>query len=379
MKKNLVLVLNAGSSSLKYALFEGPAKGNPPRQIHAGQVENIGQKKSGTKAKSHETALGFILDELAEKGYPVSDLSGAGHRVVHGGERFSFPVLVNDKVLEELGSLEPLAPHHMPHNIGAIKILKDKAPELPQVACFDTAFHATIPEVENRLPLPALYVRKGIRHYGFHGLNYQHVTDALPKLTGQELPARVLIAHLGNGASMCAVKNGSSVSTTMGFSTLDGLIMGTRSGNIDPGVLIHLMRSEGLDMESLEDLLYNKSGLLGLSGTSGNMRDLVESRTRKANFAINKYCHAAAGHAATLINNMQGLDAIVFTGGIGENAPKIRGKILDHLSWLGVRYNKKANRANQAKLATKTSTSQIWIAPANEEANIAGQVFALLG
>jgi len=266
----------------------------------------------------------------------------------------------------------------MPHNLGAIAACRRQAPDLPQVACFDTAFHADQPDLEKRLPLPQRYWDAGIRRYGFHGLSYEHIVHAFAEVTGSALPARLVVFHLGNGASACAIKDGHCAGTTMGFSTVDGLIMGTRSGAIDPGVLIHLMRNEGFDAERMEDLLYNQSGLLGLSGISADMRDLLGSERPEAAFAVEKYCLAAARMAAALLPLSGGLDGIVFTGGIGENAAAVRKGIIDRLAWLGLTLDEDANDASATTLANPGSRAGIWIMPANEELTIARHTLALL-
>ena len=394
MKRTHILVLNAGSSSLKFGLFKRQAAELGPLRLFAGQIERIGHlarfsagsNKEGLvvdsqvieQISSHGEALMFLLEWLSNNGHPVTSLNGVGHRIVHGGPDFTHPVIVTKKIQIELEKLNPLAPHHMPHNMGAINSLVNKMPDLPQIACFDTAFHATLPELETRLSLPQKYWDRGIRRYGFHGLNYQHVLHELPRISGEPLPERLLIAHLGNGASMCAVRKGQSISTSMGFSTIDGLIMGTRSGSMDPGVLLHLIREDGCDLDGLEDLLYNKSGLLGLSGISGDMRELIEEGSREANFAIEKYCYTAAQQASALISTLGGADAIIFTGGIGENAPKVRASILRHLKWLGISYDNNANQTNQPTFNDDNSSMKLWIIPANEEQMIARQTFTLL-
>ena len=254
-----------------------------------------------------------------------------------------------------------MAPLHLPFGLGVLKEMRRIAPAVPNIACFDTAFHATQPELETRLPIPRAYFDRGYRRYGFHGLNYEHVVQALPQQTGKPLPRRLLAAHLGSGASMCAIFDGKSVATTMGFSTADGLVMGTRTGSIDPGVLVALMRDEHLSLDQLEDLLYRRSGLLGLSGISPDMRVLLASDRIEAAEAIDYYCYSAARHAASLVVALGGCEAIVFTGGVGENAGPVRARIMGHLKWLGI------------------ATDQVHIVPANEEMTIARNVVGLIG
>jgi acetate kinase len=280
---------------------------------------------------------------------------------VHGGKRYVMPVIVDDHIQSELEGLRVLAPLHLPFGLGVLKETRRMAPGLANVACFDTAFHATQSEIETRLPIPRFYFDKGYRRYGFHGLNYEHVVETLPQVTGRSLPRRLLAAHLGSGASMCAILVGKSVATTMGFSTADGLVMGTRTGSIDPGVLVALMRDEHMDITELEDLLYRKSGLLGLSGLSSDMRVLLASDRPEAKEAIAYYCYSAARHASALVTAMGGLDAIVFTGGVGENARPVRELILQHLQWLNV------------------PAEEVFIIRANEELTIARHTAQVIG
>ena len=323
-----VLVLNAGSSTLKYAVFDGLTA------VEKDQVEAVGAE-----------ALQLVVDRL--KG---QEFSGIGHRIVHGGTKYVSPIRVDDLVQADLDALRALAPLHLPFGLGALREMRKIAPQVPHIACFDTAFHATQSALATRLPIPRAYHDRGYRRYGFHGLSYEHVVGVLPK----PLPRRLLVAHLGNGASMCAIVDGKSVATTMGYSTADGLVMGTRTGTIDPGVLTALMRDDHLDLEGMEDLLYRRSGLLGLSGISSDMRVLLASDAPEAREAVDCYCYAAARHAGSMIVAMGGVDAMVFTGGIGENAEPVRSRILDYLAWLNI--------------------NNVQIVPANEELAIARHV-----
>ena len=355
-----ILVLNAGSSSLKFAVFDGLST------VLKGQVSGIGAitrfevSGAGTRELPAITNLAdaqnFVAEWLTDNGYEPSLFTGIGHRIVHGGTKYVSPIVVDDHVQHELEKLRSLAPLHLPFGLGALRQMRRIAPQVPHVACFDTAFHATQPEIETRLPIPREYFDRGYRRYGFHGLSYEHVVRSLP----EPLPRRLLAAHLGSGASMCAIENGRSIATTMGFSTADGLVMGTRTGTIDPGVLIALMRDDHMDIAGLEDLLYRRSGLLGLSGISADMRVLLASAAPEAKEAVDYYCYSAARHAGSLVAALGGLDAIVFTGGIGENAGPVRARVLDHLKWLGL------------------DESSIYIVPANEEITIARHVAALL-
>jgi acetate kinase len=360
----MILVLNAGSSSLKFAAFEGA------ELVAKGQISGIGTApvlEVGSTAASPvpevESATGglhVVLAALERLGHRRNHFTGIGHRIVHGGTRYIQPTVVDDAVQHDLEGLRALAPLHLPFGLGVLKEMRSLVPGLPNVACFDTAFHATQPELATRLPLPRDYFDRGYRRYGFHGLSYEHVVAALPVQTGQPLPRKLLAAHLGSGASMCAILDGKSVATTMGFSTADGLVMGTRTGSIDPGVLVALMRDEALSLDALEDLLYRRSGLLGLSGLSADMRVLLASDKPEAAEAVDYYCYSAARHAASLVPALDGCDGVVFTGGVGENAAEIRQRIMRHLTWLGL------------------SEAQVHVVQANEELTIARQVLSLV-
>lgn len=388
--KNL-LVLNAGSSSLKFAVFTGDGL----EEVLHGQVDGLGSSPafsvkwasdgahSGTapalpQDAGHAKALNAVLNWLSNNGNGPETLAGSGHRIVHGGDIYTGPAIVDDTVLANLNELRSKAPLHLPFGISALRRMRELAPNLPQVACFDTAFHAHQPDTDVRLPIPQIFHEKGYHRYGFHGLNYEHVVAALPDLTGRPLPKRLLIAHLGSGASMVAVKNGIGVATTMGYSTADGLVMSTRSGSLDPGVLIALMRDEGLGLNELEDLLYRQSGLLGLSGISGDMRDLLASDKPQARAAVEYYCYWAARHAGSLITALGGIDALVFTAGVGENAAPVRAVIVNHLNWLDVVIEKQRNVASEMEISPPAAACPVWIIKANEELAIAHHVRRML-
>ncbi len=384
-----LLVFNAGSSSLKFAVFEA-ADGSPTPRLR-GAASGIGRSGRFTAAPEgqagvdtdadftdHAAAIAYVLAWLADAGYGLDGFSGAGHRVVHGGGVYAASTRITDEILDELAGFARLAPHHQPHSIAAIEALRELAPELPQIACFDTAFHATIPEVATVLPLPRVLRETGLRRYGFHGLSYANVVRRLPAVSGAGLPARVLACHLGNGASLCAIRDGTSVATTMGFSTLDGLVMATRSGAIDPGVLLHLMSAEGMSASALERLLYDQSGLLALSGVSADMRQLLADTSADAAFAVEVYCTAIARHAGAMISAMQGLDAVVFTGGIGENAAPIREKVMRTLAWTGLAVDRQANDRGEARLSAPGSPVAAYIIAADEEGVIAAETMSLL-
>jgi acetate kinase len=336
-----ILVLNAGSSSLKFAVFEAATL----EETWRGQISGMGSAPKLVTSNGQQNlpgdtgfaeGLSVVMAWLEQHGLSPASLCGVGHRIVHGGTRFVSPLVITPSGLHELEQLRALAPLHLPFGLGVLRNTQKLMPHVQHVACFDTAFHATQPELATRLPLPRTYFEKGYRRYGFHGLNYEHVVDAMPKLTGKALPRRIIAAHLGSGASMCAIKDGASIATTMGYSTADGLIMGTRTGSIDPGVLVALLRDEGLSPDALEDLLYRQSGLLGLSGISADMKVLLESQAPEAQEAVAHYCYSAARHAASLVAAMGGVDAIVFTGGVGENAAPVRQRICAQLQWLNV-------------------------------------------
>jgi acetate kinase len=383
-----ILVLNAGSSSLKFAVFD-----ELRRETH-GQVEGIGtapRLRVGAWSRAaeidrrlaadldHQGALREILSTLAQGGVAAGDLKAVGHRIVHGGAAFTAPLQVRADQLAQLDALRALAPLHNGYGLDAIHNLLSLVPDLPQVACFDTAFHATQPDLATRLALPDEYHARGYRRYGFHGLNYEHVVSVLPGVSGEPLPRRLLVLHLGNGSSLCAIAEGRSVATSMGYSTLDGLVMGTRSGAIDPGVLLALSRDEGLDPKQLEDLLYRRSGLLALSNRTSDMRSLLDAQDADSRRAIEHFCYWAARHAGSAIVALQGVDAIVFTGGIGANAPEVRRRILAHLEWLGLALDQDRNGANEPRLSAPGATIGLWAIPADEELAIARHAFALMG
>jgi acetate kinase len=385
-----ILVLNAGSSSLKFATFATSGSGVPSLDLR-GQLAGIGQGETklsvvdehgnrmrwgnAERVATHVDAVQLLIDRLQiveQRG----DWLGAGHRIVHGGARFSKPVTVTPDTLCEFAALIPLAPLHQPHNVAAIEALSAAMPDLPQVACFDTAFHASQPEVAVRFALPEKYWLAGLRRYGFHGLSYEAILHALPHAAGR-VPSRLVIAHLGNGASMAAIRDGKCVATTMGFSTLDGLVMGTRAGSIDPGVLLHLLR-DGMSREELERLLYHESGVKGVSGLTADMKTLLESGDPKAKLAIDLYCYRIARELGSLAAALGGLDALVFTGGVGENAVPIRARVCQDAAWLGLALDEAANRRGGPLISTGSSPVAAWVVPTDEELTIARHTQALL-
>jgi acetate kinase len=386
-----VLALNAGSSSVKFALFEIGGAGALTRVAH-GQIEAIGSAprfhaedaagevladeawQAGTQESLLSSLLGFVDGHLG-----ADRLRAAGHRVVHGGTDFTRPAMVNEVVLGALEALAPLAPLHQPHNLAPIRAIAAARPGLPQVACFDTAFHHTMPTLATRFALPPEYEAKGVRRYGFHGLSYEFIARRLARLAPRLLAGRVIVAHLGNGASLCAMRGGRSVDTTMGFTALDGLVMGTRCGAIDPGVVLHLIARLGMRAQAVEDLLYNRSGLLGVSGISNDMRALLGSDARRAREAVALFVFRLAREAGALAGTLGGLDGLVFTAGIGEHAPAIRQMACERLGWLGVRLDAAANARGEAVVSAPDSQVEVRVIPTNEEEMIARHTLEALG
>ena len=383
-----IAVINAGSSSLKFSVFTSKAF----RPLLHGQVEGLGngahaiakdahhrvlleQRWAPGVHMGHEAALTYLLQALPPflEGH---HLKAVGHRVVHGGAHFHEPVLLDEGVMAELVKLVPLAPLHQPHNLSPVEALRKLAPHLPQVACFDTAFHAGNPEVATRFALPAELHRAGVRRYGFHGLSYEYIASRLPHVDTHAAKGRTVVMHLGNGASMCALQNGRSVASSMGFTALDGLPMGTRCGNIDPGVLIWLMDERGMNARQIEHLLYSESGLLGVSGLSSDMRTLLDSDSEMARQAVALYVYRIGRELGSLAAALGGLDAIVFTAGIGEHAAPIREQVCRQAAWLGVELDESANVQPLAdgqalRISKPDSRVHAWVLPTNEELMIA--------
>ena len=378
------LVLNAGSSSLKFSVFldedplqpllRGQLEGllTQPRFIARRGATVLGEKRwpSGTEL-GHQGAIEFLFAWGREGALDGHRIIAAGHRVVHGGMKFTAPVLIDAETLAELEALVPLAPLHQPHNVAAIKAVAQMAPTLPQVACFDTAFHHTQPEVAQAFALPRRYAEEGVRRYGFHGLSYEYIASVLPTCDRRAADGRTVVAHLGNGASMCAMSNGRSVTTTMSFTALDGLMMGTRCGAIDPGVLLYLIDRHSMDARSLEQLLYQQSGLLGVSGISSDMRELLTSSNPCAAEALDLFVYRISRELGSLAAALNGLDALVFTGGIGENAVSIRARVCRDARWLGLELDEEANAKGGPCISRTDSRVSAWVIPTNEELMIA--------
>jgi acetate kinase len=376
---DLVLVLNAGSSSIKFAVFDGNLN-----DVLSGMADGIGgpgtlkvgDDKTDAPLPDHDAALAAVLDALTAKDLPPERFSAAAHRVVHGGTELTAPARITPGILEKIRACVPLAPLHNPHNLAAMETLARLAPDLSQFASFDTAFHATMPEVGRLYALPSRIAARGIRRYGFHGTSYASLVRLWPSITGQDRPARVLAFHLGNGASLCAIHEGRSVATTMGYSPLEGLTMGTRTGDIDANAVLRLAEEDGI--AATAKLLNRESGLLGLSGGTSDMRALLASDDPACAFAVDHFCHSAIRHAGALIAAMGGCDALAFTGGIGENAAPIRARIMAGLAWLRLTPDAPANDGNQPRLHAQGSAVSAWIIPAEEERMIAADALRLL-
>jgi acetate kinase len=352
-----LLVLNAGSSSLKYSVFLDE---DPPTLLARGHIE-------GRPRDPLESLLTSERKDILARHRIVA----VGHRIVHGGLRFSQPVLIDKTVITELEALVPLAPLHQPHNLAAVRAVAERAPAVPQVACFDTGFHRSQPDVAQRFALPRRCADEGIRRYGFHGLSYEYIASVLPKADPDAAVGRTVVAHLGNGASLCAMRNGRSVATTMGFTALDGLVMGTRCGAIDPGVLLYLLDHDGMSRETLQQLLYEQSGLLGVSGLSSDMRVLLSSTDPRAAEAIDLFVYRIGRELGSLAAALGGLDAVVFTGGIGENAASIRSRISHDAQWLGLHLDEHANANGARRISQTGSQVSAWVIPTDEELMIA--------
>jgi len=385
-----IAVINAGSSSIKFALFE---MDDGERLLFRGQINNIGlapqllvEGPDGEKLAedewrardlNHRSATNIILETAIGllRGKPVA---AVGHRVVHGGTHFSGPALITKDVVASLKTLCSLAPLHQPHNIAPIEAIQAAAPHIPQVACFDTAFHQTQAPLASSFALPRELTDSGIRRYGFHGLSYEYVTGHLRQVSPEHADKRIVIAHLGNGASLCAIHQGHSVATTMGFTAVDGLVMGTRCGSIDPGVLIYLMDERKMDARALETLIYKKSGLLGVSGISSDMRALRASEDLKAREAIDLFVYRIVREIGSLSAALGGLEGLVFTGGIGQRDANTRREVVAGCAWLGAALDEQANSAREGRIDSSASRIPIWVLPTDEERVIARHTAAII-
>jgi acetate kinase len=359
-----------------------------------GQIEGIGTsprllaKAADGKVLAENNLSGSVhdghsaIESLASwlrSHYGRARVSGIGHRVVHGGTLYAQPTIVTIKVLADLYELVPLAPLHQPHNLAAIQAVFDRMPDVPQVACFDTGFHQGRPPIAGIIPLPRSICKSGLKRYGFHGLSYEYVISMLPEIAPEIAESRVIVAHLGNGASLCAVDGGKSVDTSMSFTALDGLCMGTRPGGIDPGAVLYLFQTLGMTVQEVESILYKKSGLLGISGISSDMRELLVSTAPEARLAVDYFVYQTAKEIGALAAVLGGIDGLVFTAGIGENSPEIRRRICETSAWLGVELDKSANVGGGPRISTSRSKVSAWVVPTNEELMIARHTGALLG
>ena len=381
-----LLVLNAGSSTLKFSLFDAAATDTPRLALH-GLVDGIGvhprlvigdAAPRAAAAADHAGAFGVVARWLEEhlRGAPPT---AVGHRVVHGGTRYAGPVAVDDAVLAALEALTPLAPLHQPQALAAIRGVRDHWPSVRQIACFDTAFHHGRPELVEAFALPRALFESGVRRYGFHGLAYEYIAGTLPSVAPSIAEGRVIVAHLGNGASLCAMRGRRSVETTMSFSALDGLPMGTRVGDLDPAVVLYLITERHMSPEEVSTLLQTRSGLLGLSGVSSDVRDLLASREPRARFALEYFTFRIAREVGALASVLGGLDGLVFTAGIGEHAAAVRADVCARLAWLGVRLDDPSNRAHGPTISAADSRVGVYVIPTNEEIVIARATLRLAG
>lgn len=391
-----ILVINAGSSSCKFSVFESADVDALALDAH-GEVEGIDQALASaprlrvTDAQGrnlidrtirggadHAGAVTAIHDWLVAHVGSESRLATVGHRVVHGGLEYSAPVVVDAKVLTDLEKLIPLAPLHQPHNLAAIRAFAAVAPKVPQVACFDTAFHRTNPPLAQEFALPRDLTARGVRRYGFHGLSYEYIASAVRRIAPDCANGKLVVAHLGNGASMCAIEHGRSVATTMGFTAVDGLPMGTRTGALDPGVILYLLQHEGMNAEAIERLIYEHSGLLGVSGLSSDMRTLLASDLPAAKEAIDLFVYRIGRELGSLVAALEGLDALIFTAGIGENAAEVRARVCRNAQWLGIILDGAANAAGGPRISRGDSPVSAWVIPTDENLMVARHACRLL-
>ncbi|WP_342050173.1 MULTISPECIES: acetate/propionate family kinase [unclassified Cupriavidus] len=388
---DVILVLNAGSSSIKFRAYDAGRQELPlvlrgvldglytSPAFHAwdGKGAEIGNARwEGGEGFGHAEAVEFLARFLRDE-EGGHTLVAVGHRVVHGGMRYAGPARVTPAVVAELTALRPLAPLHQPHNLKPIQILLERRPDLPQVACFDTAFHFTQAQHARAFALPATITDRGVCRYGFHGLSYEYIASVLPRLDRRAAQGATVVAHLGNGSSLCAMTAGRSVASTMGFTAVDGLPMGTRSGSLDPGVILYLMDELGMDTRAVEDLIYRKSGLLGVSGISSDMRELLASDDPRARFAIQLYTYRIGRELGSLAAALEGLDALVFTAGIGENAAPIRQQVCERAAWLGVEIDGGRNAHGGPRISSDASGISVWVVPTDEELMIAKHTRAI--
>ena len=388
------LVLNAGSSNLRFCVFRR-AYGGVWQLDARGQIDGLGTRPTLSAKDSRGSVLTLSRLDAASVGdsraaidilaswlrmkYGRANVVGVGHRVVHGGSRYDRPVLITRDVLVQLFELIPLAPLHQPYNLAAIERISERMPEVPQVACFDTSFHHSLSRVAKLIPLPKEIRKSGLQRYGFHGLSYEYIASVLPDTDPELARGRVIVAHLGSGASLCAVRNGTSVDCSLGFTALDGLCMETRAGALDPGVVLYLYQHLGLSAKEIETILYKKSGLLGISGVTKDMSELLAVDDPEAHLAVDYFVYRAAKEIGSLVAVLGGIDGLVFTAGIGEKSPEIRQRICEASSWLGIELDSEANSKNSLHISTARSRVSTWVIPTNEELMIAQHTGTLLG
>lgn len=383
-----ILTLNAGSSSLKLSLFEqgrdaplmtGLADrigGDSVLEVRGAKGEMVSARNGeALRHETHEKALADLVAMVQDSCGPL-EIVAVGHRVVHGGTAFAQPVVIDDVALEKLAALEPFAPLHQPHNLAGIRAARHAFPDALQIACFDTAFHRTHPFVNDTFALPRAYYEMGVRRYGFHGLSYEYVTGRLAEIRPDLHAGRVVVCHLGNGASACAIRAGQSVASTMGFSALDGLPMGTRCGQLDPGVVLFLLEQQKMDAQSISDLLYKKSGLLGLSGLSNDMRELEASTLPAAREALDYFVFRIRREIGGLAAAMGGIDALVFCGGIGENSRLVRREVCAEMEWIGIALDPARNEANETTISKSSAPVTVMVIPTHEDLVIARAALA---
>ena len=391
--EDYALVLNAGSSSLKFCVYQRPEAASWRLEAR-GQIDGIGTSpRFSAKEESGKTLAEETLDSNVRDGrialdalaswlrsrYGGSRVLGVGHRVVHGGAQYSQPTVVTPEVLADLHRLIPLAPLHQPYNLAAIEAVSERLPSVPQVACFDTSFHRGHAAVADVVPLPQDVCQSGLQRYGFHGLSYEYIASILPQVAPDIAKGRVIVAHLGSGASLCAMKEGKSVDSTLSFTALDGLCMGTRPGALDPGVVLYLFQTLNLSPKEVENMLYKKSGLLGISGISNDMRNLLDRSEPDARLAVDYFVYRAAKEIGAMAAVLGGVDALVFTAGIGENSAEIRRRICEASAWLGIKLDTDANGRKGPRITQEKSKVSAWVIPTNEELMIARHTGRLLG
>jgi acetate kinase len=388
-----ILVLNAGSSSLKFCVYQR-AETDSWSLKSRGQIEGLG---TSPRLIVRDAEIRVLIDQVLDcevrdvpgaldvltswltSNYGGAQLLGVGHRVVHGGAHYTRPTLVTSQVLLDLHRLEPFAPLHQPYSLAAIETVLERLPHVSQVACFDTSFHQGRPTVSQVVPLPLEIYHKGVQRYGFHGLSYEYITTMLPEVAPEIAGGRIILAHLGSGASLCALKGGKSVDTSLGFTALDGLCMSTRPGAVDPGVILYLFQSLGLSTNEVENILYKKSGLLGLSGISGDVRVLLASNDPKARLAVDYFVYRAVKEVGAMAAVLGGVEGIVFTAGIGENSAEIRKRICEASAWLGLEIDSELNARSHLRISRPASKVSAWVIPTNEELIIAKHTSAVLG